>query len=137
MGLDQKPRAPRPLVLSHSLKAKVTQLKEIIARTADEWKRDGDHDSDCAGGGTATLDWGRVADAATDEFDETLAAVIAEPIVRPDAEFFNNEELDALWEIVANIINEELKGYMGEKITELIRQTIQRKIKAAIVESHR
>jgi len=36
MGLDQKPRAPRPLVLSHSFKAKVTQLKEIIARTADE-----------------------------------------------------------------------------------------------------
>jgi hypothetical protein len=43
------------------------------------------------GGGTATLDWGRVADAATDEFDETLAAVIAEPIVRPDAEFFKTK----------------------------------------------
>jgi hypothetical protein len=36
MGLDQKQRAPRPLVLSHSLKAKVTQLEEDIARTADE-----------------------------------------------------------------------------------------------------
>ena len=117
MGLDQKPRAPRPLVLSHSLKAKVTQLKEIIARTADEWKRDGDHDSDCAGGGTGTLDWGCVADAATDEFDETVAAFIAEPIARPGAEFLNNEEL---------------RGYMGEEITEKIRQTIQREIKPAL-----
>ena len=66
-----------------------------------------------------------------------MAAFIAEPIARPGAEFLNNEEMDALREIVAKIINEELKGYMGEKITELIHQTIQRKIKAAIVESRR
>jgi len=31
--LDPKPSAPRPLVLSHSLEAKVTQLEEIIARS--------------------------------------------------------------------------------------------------------
>jgi len=43
--------------------------------------------------------------------------------------------MDALREIVAKIINEELKGYMGEEITEKIRQTIQHEIKPALGES--
>jgi len=64
-----------------------------------------------------------------------VAAFIAEPIARPGAEFLNNEEMDALREIVAKIINEELKGYMGEEITEKIRQTIQHEIKLALGES--
>jgi hypothetical protein len=64
-----------------------------------------------------------------------VAAFIAEPIARPGAEFLNNEEMDALREIVANIINEELQGYMGEEITEKIRQTIQHEIKPALGES--
>ena len=55
VGLDPKPRAPRPLVLSHSLEAKVTQLEGIIARTDDEWEPDGDDDSDYAGDITAPL----------------------------------------------------------------------------------
>lgn len=50
VGLDPKPRAPRPLVFSHSLEAKVTQLEEIIARSDYEWEPDGDDDSDYAGG---------------------------------------------------------------------------------------
>ena len=64
VGLDPKPRAPRPLVLSHSLEAKVTQSVGIIARIHDEWELDCDDDNDYAGGVTATLDWERVADAA-------------------------------------------------------------------------
>ena len=72
VGLAPKPRAPRPLVLSHSLEAKVTQLEEIIARTDDEWELDGDDDSDYAGGVKATLDLERFADAARDEFDKTV-----------------------------------------------------------------
>lgn len=134
VGLDPKPRAPRHLVLSQSLEVKVTHLEEIIACTDDEWERDGDNGSDHAGGVTATLDWERVADAATDEFDETLARVIAEPIARPYADFLNDEETDALRGIVVKIIREELKGYMGEKITEKIRQTVQCEIKAALDE---
>ena len=137
VGLDPKPCAPRPLVLSHSLEAKVTQLEEIIARTDDEWEPDGVDDSDYAGGVTATLDWERVADAARDEFDKTVSQVIDEPVVRTDVEALNDEELDALREIVAKIVREELKGHLGEKITAKIRQMVQREIKAALDESQK
>ena len=137
VGLDPKPRAPRPLVLSHSLEAKVTQLEEIIARTDDEWEPDGDDYSDYAGGVTATLDWERVADAARDEFDKTVSQVIDEPITRTDVEPLNDEEMDALREIVAKIVREELKGHLGEKITAKIRQMVQREIKAVLDESQK
>ena len=137
VGLDPKPRAPRPLVLSHSLEAKVTQLEEIIARTDDEWEPDGDDDSDYAGGVTATLDWERVADAARDEFDKTVSQVIDEPVAQTDVEPLNDEEMDALREIVAKIVREELKGHLGEKITAKIRQMVQREIKAALDESQK
>jgi hypothetical protein len=136
VGLDPKPRAPRPLVLSHSLEAKVTQLEKIIARTDDEWEPDGDDDSDYAGGVTATLDWELVADAARDEFDKTVSQVIDEPVTRTDVEPLN-EELDALREIVVKIVREELKGHLGEKITAKIRQMVQREIKAALDESQK
>jgi len=92
VGLDPKPRAPRPLVLSHSLEAKVTQLEEIIARSDYEWEPDGDY----AGSVTATLDWERVADAARDELDKTMLQVIDEPVARTDVEHLNDEEMDAL-----------------------------------------
>ena len=128
VGLDPKPRAPRPLVLSHSLEAKVTQLEEIIARTDDEWEPDGDY----AGGVIATLDWERFADAARDEFDKTVSQVIDEPVARTDVEHLNDEEMDAMREIVAKIVREELKGHLGEKITAKIRQMVQRQIKAAL-----
>jgi len=134
VGLDPKPRAPRPLVLSHSLEAKVTQLEEIIARTDDEWEPDGDDDGDYAGSVTATLDWERVADAARDELDKTVLQVIDEPVARTDAEHLNDEEMDALREIVAKIVREELKGHVGEKITAKIRQMVQREIKAELDE---
>jgi hypothetical protein len=136
VGLDPKPRAPRPLVLSHSLEAKVTQLEKIIARTDDEWEPDGDDDSDYAGGVTATLDWELVADAARDEFDKTVSQVIDEPVTRTDVEPLN-EELDALREIVVKIVREELKGHLSEKITAKIRQMVQREIKAALSENQK
>jgi len=136
VGLDPQPRAPRPLVLSHSLEAKVTQLEEIIARTDDEWEPDGDDDSDYAGGVTATLDWERVADAARDEFDKTITQVIDDtPPVRSDIEPLSDDEMDALREIVATIVREELKGHLGEKITAKIRQMVQREVKAVLEES--
>ena len=129
-GLDPKPRAPRPLVLSHSLEAKVTQLEEIIARTDDEWEPDGDDDSDYAGSAIATLDWERVADAARDELDKTVLQVIDEPVARTDVEHLNDEEMDALRAIVAKIVREELKGHLCDQITAKIRQMVQREIKA-------
>jgi hypothetical protein len=130
VGLDPKPRAPRPLVLSHSLEAKVTQLEEIIARSDYEWEPDGDDDSDHAGSFTATLDWERVADAARDELDKTVLQVIDEPVARTDVEHLNDEEMDALREIVAKIVREELKGHLCDQITAKIRQMVQREIKA-------
>jgi hypothetical protein len=136
VGLDPKPRAPRPLVLSHSLEAKVTQLEKIIARTDDEWEPDGDDDSDYAGGVTATLDWELVADAARDEFDKTVSQVIDETVTRTDVEPLN-EEVDALREIVVKIVREELKGHLSEKITAKIRQMVQREIKAALSENQK
>ena len=130
VGLDPKPRAPRPLVLSHSLEAKVTQLEEIIARSDYEWEPDGDDDSDYAGSVTATLDWERVEDAARDELDKTVLQVIDEPVARTDVEHLNDEEMDALREIVAKIVREELKGHLCDQITAKIRQMVQREIKA-------
>jgi uncharacterized protein Veg len=45
--------------------------------------------------------------------------------------------MDALREIVAKIIREELKGHLGEKITAKIRQMVQREIKSALDESQK
>jgi len=134
VGLDPKPRAPRPLVLSDSLEAKVSQLEEIIANTDDEWEPDGDDGSDYAGGVTATLDWKLVAGAARDEFDKTVSQVIDEPLSLTDVEPLNDDEMDALREIVAKIVREELKGHLGEKITAKILQMVQREVKAALDE---
>ena len=86
------------------------------------------------GGVTATLDWERVADAARDEFDKTVSQVIDEPVARTDVEHSNDEEMDALREIVAKIVREELKGHLGEKITAKMRQMVQREIKAELDE---
>ena len=86
------------------------------------------------GGVTATLDWERVADAARDEFDKTVSQVIDEPVARTDVEPLNDDEMDALREIVAKIVREELKGHLGEKITAKIRQMVQREVKAALDE---
>ena len=135
VGLDPKPCATRPLVLSHSLEGKVTQFEEIIARTDDEWESDGDDDSDYAGRVTATLDWECVAEAAHDECDATVSQVIDEPVAQRDIQPLNDEEMDALREIVAKIVREELKGHLGEKITAKIRQMVQREIKAELDES--
>ena len=137
VGLDPKPRALRPLALSHSLEAKVTQLEEIIARTDDEWEPDDDDDSGYAGGVTATLDWERVVDAARDELDKTVLQVIDEPVARTDVEHLNDEGMDALREIVAKIVREELKGHLCEKITAKIRQMVQSEIKAALDQSQK
>ena len=134
VGLEPKPRAPQPLVLSHSLEAKVTQLEEIIANTDDEWEPDGDDDSDYAGGVTATLDWKCVADAARDEFDKTVSQVIDKPVARTDVEPLNDDEMDALREIVAKIVREELEGHLGVKITAKILQMVQCEVKAALDE---
>lgn len=133
VGLDPKPRSPRPLVLSHSLEAKVTQLEEIIAQTDDQWEPDGDDDSDYAGDITKSLDWERVADAARDEFDKAVQQITEHtPVARQDADALSDEEMDALREIVASIVREELKGHLGEKITAKIRKMIQREIKVAL-----
>ena len=134
VGLEPKPHAPWPLVLSHSLEAKVTQLEEIIANTDDEWEPDGDDDSDYAGGVTTTLDWKCVTDAARDEFDKTVSQVIDEPVARTDVEPLNDDEMDALREIVAKIVREELKGHLGVKITAKILQMVQCEVKAALDE---
>ena len=122
-------------MLSHSLEGKVTQFEEIIARTDDEWESDGDDDSDYAGGVTATLDWECVAEAAHDECDATVSQVIDEPVAQRDIQPLNDEEMDALREIVAKIVREELKGHLGEKITAKIRHLVQREIKAELDES--
>lgn len=134
VGLDPKPPARRPLVLSHTLEGKVTQVEEIIARTDDEWEPDGDDDSDYAGGVTGTLDWERFTDDARDEFDNAVSQVI-DPLSEPTRDTvdpLSDEELEALREIVAKIVREELKGQLGEKITAKIRQMVQYEIKVAL-----
>ena len=66
-----------------------------------------------------------------------MSQVIDEPVARTDVEPLNDEEMDALREIVAKIVREELKGHLGEKITAKIRQMVQREIKAALDESQK
>lgn len=139
VGLDPKPRAPRPLILSHSLEAKVTQLEEIIACTDDEWEPDGDDDSDYAGGVTSTLDWERVADAAHDEFDTVLPKIADEEIPNvsdkvSEVDPLNDDEINALKEIVAKIVRQELNDHLGEKVTAKIRRMVQHEIKAVLEE---
>ena len=97
MELDPKPLAPRPLVLSHSLEAKVIKLEEIIARKDDEWEPDGENDSNYAGGAISTLDSERVADAPRDEFDKVVSQVV-DPTPEPKQEIvdrLSDEEMDA------------------------------------------
>ena len=66
-----------------------------------------------------------------------MSQVIDEPVVRTDVEPLNDEEMDALREIMAKIVREELKVHLGEKITAKIRQMVQREIKAALSENQK
>ena len=139
VGLDPKPPAPRPLILSHSLEAKVTQLEEIIARTDDEWEPDGDDDSDYAGGVTSTLDWERVADAAHDEFDTVLPKIADEETENisdkvSEVDPLIDDEINALKEFVAKVVRQELNSHLGEKVTAKIRRMVQHEIKAVLEE---
>lgn len=119
-----KPAQQAPLVLSNSLETKITHLEEIISRIDGPWEPDGiDARDDYSGQETASLQWDRVADAPRDEFDiEMIPTPQQAPTIDPDA----------LQQMVAKIVRDELKGTLGEKITTNIRKMVRREILSAI-----
>ena len=88
---------------------------------------------------TSTLDWERVADAAHDEFDTVLPKIADEEIPNvsdkvSEVDPLNDDEINALKEIVAKIVRQELNGHLGEKVTAKIRRMVQHEIKAVLKE---
>jgi hypothetical protein len=123
------------LVLSNSLEAKVSQLEDIISRLDDTWEPDGtEAQNDYSGQDSKALDWARVADAPRDEFDVVMQDNI-EQQQKPLATF-DEEELAHLRAIVAQIVRDELKGQLGEKITTNLRKMVRREIALALKDTN-
>ena len=128
--LDRAKQAP----VSGNLEAKISKLEEIIARSEGPWEPDNAGQDDYAGKQVNGFPWEQVVDAALGEFDAppALRAVqfnsdTPSPSVASDS--FNSEQLR---DTVAEIIREELRGALGEKITQNIRQMVKREIQSVL-----
>ncbi len=120
--------------LAGSLSAKIEALEAAIARTEDQWEPDGESDDDYAGTPTKTVDWPQTsAEQPAEEAPETpvmftRSADTATPVHAASATL----DEDALSELVAQIVRQELQGALGEGITRNIRKMVRREINKAL-----
>ncbi len=131
--LERKKQA----AVSRNLEAKVSKLEEMIARSEGPWEPDSAGQDDYAGKPTTGFPWEDVVDTAVGEFDAPAALravyVAPEPPIQPAASHALTPE--KMRETVSEIVRQELRGALGEKITQNIRQMVQREIQKALLSS--
>ncbi len=117
--------------LAGSLSAKIEALEAAIARTEDQWEPDGESDDAYSGTPTKAVNW------PEDPAGQTPAAEQDTPVIftrsagpRQPAKPALDD--DALTELVARIVREELQGALGEGITRNIRKMVRREINKAL-----
>ena len=112
-----------------SLEDKITKLERLIASTDQVWEPD-DVDQDEFAGSSTAVPAAFIAPSKAVEAVEDDIAQLADTVVAtaPD-------DLDeaALRELVAEMIRDELRGALGEKITKNIRKLVRREINSALL----
>ena len=124
-----------------SLSARIEALEAAIVRTEDQWDPDGESDDAYPGTRTKAVEWpvgNGVARTWTEETksrSEPAVTFIRDPgVIRGQAgepATLNLGE-EALRDLVARIVREELKGALGERITRNLRKMIRREIARAV-----
>jgi len=145
-----------------SLSAKIEALEAAIARTEDQWEPDGDSDDAYAGTPNRILAWTAEQEfdlvdikgddddlvtetrRATEPETVTTATFIRDPAVSarktPDSEEKQAKPValtmddEALRDLIAQVVREELQGVLGERITRNVRKLVRREIYRALAE---
>ncbi|WP_417679894.1 hypothetical protein [Pseudodonghicola sp.] len=106
---------------TESLTAKIAALEAAIGRTRDQWEPDGDSRDAYAGTRGNAIAW---QDHVVDSGHPADAAA-AESATSEDEAVLDE---DALRELVAEIVRQELQGALGERITRNVRKLVRREI---------
>ena len=152
--LEDGPKAEAADDLAGSLSAKIEALEAAIARTEDQWEPDGNSDDAYSGTQVNPLSWdgagGFVAgsEQLDDQIDETEDESFSATFVRssqashteraepeaddPDDLNVPTLDEDALRELVADVVRQELQGVLGERITRNLRKLVRREIHRAL-----
>ena len=137
--------------LNETLEEKISRLEEMITETEGPWEPDTAGQDDDAGRPVTGLPWEEVVDAALSEIDGDLdgdtteeksehvdnapseAGVDQDPLALRSVPV----DYEALRPMVADIIRDELRGVLGEKITANIRRMVHREIETAVTKLSR
>ena len=152
--LEDGPKAEAADDLAGSLSAKIEALEAAIARTEDQWEPDGNSDDAYSGTQVNPLSWdgaggfGAGSEQLDDQIDETEDENFSATFVRssqasyseraePEADDPDDLDVptldeDALRELVADVVRQELQGVLGERITRNLRKLVRREIHRAL-----
>ena len=129
--------------LADTLSAKIQALETAIAQAPDQqWEPDGSGEEDnFAGAAFKTMRWrdhadpkarphqpGREPETVDATYESEEAAFEPEPAI-PDEAVMDEE---ALRELVRDIVRQELRGALGERITRNVRKLVRREIHRAM-----
>lgn len=150
---EQQTKAEPEPGASGGLSAKIEALEAAIAHTEDQWEPDGDSDDAYSGTPTNTLRWhaedefivsdsSSLSDPAPDEQkSETKATFVRDPKAlaaeRPKADLEQTAlemDKDALRDLIAQVVREELQGVLGQRITRNVRKMVRREIYRVLAE---
>jgi len=143
-GLSERPQDHSAVAEDmRPLTEKIAALEDVIAKTDEQWEPDDPGSDDYAGTDVETLTW---EDTAEEEapLDAPMFThrVLDETVVAPEPTPETNEEEtardedlldeDALRDLVADIVRQELQGVLGERITRNVRKLVRREIHRAL-----
>lgn len=137
---------------ARALKARIAELEEVVARQSDQWEPDNALGDANSGGPVAPLPWkDDITDEAGSDDDRTTrqsvpatesapsdsaaagrhdaAADKADGLLAKDG---GKLDEDALRDLVADIVRQELQGALGERITRNVRKLVRREINRAL-----
>ena len=117
-----------------TLSAKIQALEAAIAQQQDQWEPDSAGEDDYAGmPARETIPWQDHQPAPTAEVADAEVAEETQPentgVLAADESVIDEE---ALRELVADIVRQELQGALGERITRNVRKLVRREIHRAL-----
>ena len=121
-----------------TLSAKIAALETLVAGRRDEWEPDDPGTDAYAGTDAPAMEWedADTAPAAVFHRSPEVEAEATDDAERGESQIFSRDEdvLDeeALRDLVADIVREELQGALGERITRNVRKLVRREIHRAL-----